>query len=172
MTRRSACACGWPRHLNEARRAGGTCCLRADATLCGPRLDPDRGRARSLSGRRQTGQFSTGRCRCRLKLHFHRPRGDFRTVPSRAPPAQEVSGMSQRPPAACGKQSMPALRGRLCSTARVLFDRAGVIDAKNPNVVWVGTGENNSQRSVSYGRWCLSLGRRRQILEGMSSCDF
>ncbi len=25
------------------------------------------------------------------------------------------------------------------------------IDAKNPNVVWVGTGENNSQRSVSYG---------------------
>jgi photosystem II stability/assembly factor-like uncharacterized protein len=26
-----------------------------------------------------------------------------------------------------------------------------VIDAKNPNVVWVGTGENNSQRSVSYG---------------------
>ena len=26
-----------------------------------------------------------------------------------------------------------------------------VVDAKNPNVVWVGTGENNSQRSVSYG---------------------
>ena len=26
-----------------------------------------------------------------------------------------------------------------------------VIDAKNPNVVWVGTGENNAQRSVSYG---------------------
>jgi photosystem II stability/assembly factor-like uncharacterized protein len=26
-----------------------------------------------------------------------------------------------------------------------------VIDPKNPNVVWVGTGENNSQRSVSYG---------------------
>lgn len=25
------------------------------------------------------------------------------------------------------------------------------IDAKNPNVVWVGTGENNSQRSVAYG---------------------
>ncbi|MFN7940906.1 MAG: glycosyl hydrolase [Thermoanaerobaculia bacterium] len=25
------------------------------------------------------------------------------------------------------------------------------IDAKNPNVVWVGTGENNSQRSVSWG---------------------
>ena len=26
-----------------------------------------------------------------------------------------------------------------------------VIDVKNPNVVWVGTGENNAQRSVSYG---------------------
>ena len=26
-----------------------------------------------------------------------------------------------------------------------------VIDPKNPNVIWVGTGENNSQRSVSYG---------------------
>ena len=25
------------------------------------------------------------------------------------------------------------------------------IDPKNPSVVWVGTGENNSQRSVSYG---------------------
>src|SRR5208337_63547 len=26
-----------------------------------------------------------------------------------------------------------------------------VIDPKNPSVVWVGTGENNSQRSVAYG---------------------
>lgn len=26
-----------------------------------------------------------------------------------------------------------------------------VLDPKNPNVVWVGTGENNSQRSVAYG---------------------
>jgi photosystem II stability/assembly factor-like uncharacterized protein len=26
-----------------------------------------------------------------------------------------------------------------------------VMDPKNPNVVWVGTGENNSQRSVGYG---------------------
>ena len=25
------------------------------------------------------------------------------------------------------------------------------LDPKNPNVVWVGTGENNSQRSVGYG---------------------
>src|SRR5260370_16737545 len=39
-----------------------------------------------------------------------------------------------------------------------VFDREGsysigtvVIDPKRPNVVWVGTGENNSQRSVSYG---------------------
>ena len=26
-----------------------------------------------------------------------------------------------------------------------------VMDPKNPNVIWVGTGENNSQRSVAYG---------------------
>ena len=39
-----------------------------------------------------------------------------------------------------------------------LFDGEGsysigtvVLDTKNPNVVWVGTGESNSQRSVSYG---------------------
>src|SRR5258708_38066671 len=39
-----------------------------------------------------------------------------------------------------------------------VFEHAGsysigrvVIDPKHPNVVWVGTGENNSQRSVSYG---------------------
>jgi photosystem II stability/assembly factor-like uncharacterized protein len=39
-----------------------------------------------------------------------------------------------------------------------VFDNEGsysigtvVIDPKNPNVVWVGTGENNSQRSVGYG---------------------
>src|SRR5437899_485576 len=29
--------------------------------------------------------------------------------------------------------------------------RRGGRDPKNPNVVWVGTGENNSQRSVGYG---------------------
>jgi photosystem II stability/assembly factor-like uncharacterized protein len=39
-----------------------------------------------------------------------------------------------------------------------VFDNEGsysigcvVMDPKNPNVVWVGTGENNSQRSVAYG---------------------
>ena len=39
-----------------------------------------------------------------------------------------------------------------------VFDNEGsysigcvVMDPKNPNVVWVGTGENNSQRSVGYG---------------------
>src|SRR5579859_4995128 len=39
-----------------------------------------------------------------------------------------------------------------------IFDKEGsysigaiALDAKNPHVVWVGTGENNSQRSVSYG---------------------
>jgi len=39
-----------------------------------------------------------------------------------------------------------------------IFDNEGsysigvvVLDQKNPNVVWVGAGENNSQRSVGYG---------------------
>jgi photosystem II stability/assembly factor-like uncharacterized protein len=39
-----------------------------------------------------------------------------------------------------------------------IFDNEGsysigyvALDPKNPNVVWVGTGENNSQRSVAYG---------------------
>lgn len=39
-----------------------------------------------------------------------------------------------------------------------VFDNEGsfsigcvVMDPKNPNVIWVGTGENNSQRSVGYG---------------------
>src|SRR5258708_32034238 len=39
-----------------------------------------------------------------------------------------------------------------------VFDNEGsysigtvTLDPKNPNTVWVGTGENNSQRSVSYG---------------------
>lgn len=43
-------------------------------------------------------------------------------------------------------------------TWKPIFDNEGsysigciVLDPKNPNVVWVGTGENNSQRSVGYG---------------------
>jgi photosystem II stability/assembly factor-like uncharacterized protein len=44
------------------------------------------------------------------------------------------------------------------STWKPVFDGEGsysigcvTIDPKNPNVVWVGTGENNAQRSVGYG---------------------
>ncbi len=44
------------------------------------------------------------------------------------------------------------------TTFTAVFDNEGsysigvvVIDQQNPNVVWVGTGENNAQRSVSYG---------------------
>ncbi|MDJ0839672.1 MAG: glycosyl hydrolase [Acidobacteriota bacterium] len=44
------------------------------------------------------------------------------------------------------------------TTWKPIFDRYGsysigcvTIDPNNPNVVWVGTGENNSQRSVGYG---------------------
>ncbi len=44
------------------------------------------------------------------------------------------------------------------TTWKPVFDNEGsysigcvVLDPKDPNVVWVGTGENNSQRSVGYG---------------------
>ncbi len=44
------------------------------------------------------------------------------------------------------------------TTFKPIFDGQGsysigclALDAKNPNVVWVGTGENNGQRSVSFG---------------------
>src|SRR5688572_26764230 len=44
------------------------------------------------------------------------------------------------------------------TTWQPVFDNEGsysigyvALDPKNPNVVWVGTGENNSQRSVAYG---------------------
>jgi len=44
------------------------------------------------------------------------------------------------------------------TTFTPIFDNEGsysiatvVMDPRNPNVVWVGTGENNSQRSVGYG---------------------
>jgi hypothetical protein len=44
------------------------------------------------------------------------------------------------------------------TTYTPIFDGQGsysigcvVLDPTNPNVVWVGTGENNNQRSVAYG---------------------
>ena len=44
------------------------------------------------------------------------------------------------------------------ATWQPIMDREGAyaigwitIDRRNPNIVWVGTGENNSQRSVAYG---------------------
>ena len=44
------------------------------------------------------------------------------------------------------------------TTWKPIFDSQGAwsigcvtVDARNPNIVWVGTGENNSQRSVGYG---------------------
>ena len=44
------------------------------------------------------------------------------------------------------------------ATWTAIFERQGsfsigavVVDAKNPATIWVGTGENNSQRSVAYG---------------------
>ena len=58
------------------------------------------------------------------------------------------------------------------ATFTPIFDRQSsysigtvVVDPRNPNTVWVGTGENNSQRSVAYGDGVYKLGRRRQVLE-------
>ena len=39
---------------------------------------------------------------------------------------------------------------------------ASTIDPANPHVVWVGTGENNSQRSVSFGDGVYKIARRRR----------
>ena len=45
------------------------------------------------------------------------------------------------------------------------------IDPNNPLVVWVGTGENNSQRSVSHWRRRLQVRRCREELEECRSRD-
>ena len=48
-----------------------------------------------------------------------------------------------------------------------IFDTQGsfsigwvTVDAKRPNVVWVGTGERNSQRSVAYGDGVYKIGTK------------
>ena len=58
-----------------------------------------------------------------------------------------------------------------------VFDNEGsysigcvALDPKNPNVVWVGTGENNSQRSVGYGDGVYKSDRRRQDPGRTSAC--
>ncbi len=70
----------------------------------------------------------------------------------RRPDGQRSAGTSPWPRAASGRPTTPAPPGR------PIFDGEGsysigcvTLDPKNPNVVWVGTGENNSQRSVGYG---------------------
>lgn len=57
--------------------------------------------------------------------------------------------------AACGGVFKTVNAG---TTFEPIFDQAGVysigclaIDKNNPNIIWVGSGENNNQRSVSYG---------------------
>ena len=66
----------------------------------------------------------------------------------------EHAPSSTSPPrrAASGRPSTPAPPGRRSSTRRARTRSAGSRSTRsNPNVVWVGTGENNSQRSVGYG---------------------
>ena len=71
---------------------------------------------------------------------------------SRSIPARRAPGTSRPPRAASGRPPTPAPPGRRSSTAQGSYSIGCVtIDPKNPLVVWVGTGENNSQRSVAYG---------------------
>ena len=44
---------------------------------------------------------------------------------------------------------------------------AAAIDPNNPNVVWVGSGENNNQRSVDLWRWYLQKRRWREKFQNM-----
>ena len=54
------------------------------------------------------------------------------------------------------------------TTWEPIFDHQGsasigdiAVAPSNPDIVWVGTGENNNQRSSSWGRRCLQVGERR-----------
>jgi photosystem II stability/assembly factor-like uncharacterized protein len=54
--------------------------------------------------------------------------------------------------AACGRQLTQESPGRPVFDSEASYSIGCIVlDPKNPLVVWVGTGENNSQRSVSYG---------------------
>ena len=59
---------------------------------------------------------------------------------------------SRSPRAASGRRRTRGRPGRRSSTTQGSYSIGCVtLDPKNPLVVWVGTGENNSQRSVGYG---------------------
>ncbi len=60
--------------------------------------------------------------------------------------------MSRPPRAICGKPRTAAIRGRRSSRTTDWYSLGAVtVDPRDSNVVWLGTGENNNQRSVSYG---------------------
>ena len=61
--------------------------------------------------------------------------------------------------AAFGKPTMREQRGLRFSEKEGSYSIGAVaLDPNNPAVVWVGTGENNAQRSVGYGDGVLSVG--------------
>ena len=87
-----------------------------------------------------------------LRARWVRPSPPAGSSVSRSIPT--IAAIITSPPlrAECGR---PTNAG---TTWTPIFDNEGsysigtvVLDPKNPNVVWVGTGENNSQRSVGYG---------------------
>ena len=89
-----------------------------------------------------------------LELPQHRPghRDRPRRRTSRSIRRTRTSGTSPRRSAGCGRPSIAA------STFTPIFDDGGsftlccvVIDPKNSNVLWLGTGENTSQRSAHFG---------------------
>ena len=72
----------------------------------------------------------------------------------------------QRRPAICGRPRTAATRGRRSSTTYGSYSLGAVtVDPKDSNVVWLGTGENNNQRSVSFGDGIYKSTRRRQDVE-------
>ena len=65
----------------------------------------------------------------------------FQPLPDRRSLRRRLADPQQRHHLDSGLRQLRLLLHRLLST----------IDPKNPSIVWVGTGENNNQRSVSYG---------------------
>ena len=64
-------------------------------------------------------------------------------------PSNRRATTSRSPRAACGRRPTPAPPGRRSSTTKASYSIGAIaLDPKNPLTVWVGTGENNSQRSV------------------------
>ena len=114
-----------------------------------PRRRPTRRRPRTRS-RRAAGRPTPGAAsRCAASAPPSPPAASWT---SRSTRPTRSAGSWRWPRAACGRPRTAGPPGRPSSTARAPTRSAASRSTRaNPNVVWVGTGENNSQRSVGYG---------------------